>query len=95
MSHLMFPIKTRQKSFSEDYTHPFFTLLPIILSICKSFTFSPSGSATGEVAFLIVNKSEILCVKLREKAIKGWAAEGAAEGPCLGVGQVTKEVCDP
>lgn len=30
-----------------------------------------NGTATGVVAFVIVNKSKILCVKLREKTIKG------------------------
>lgn len=32
-----------------------------------------NGTATGVVAFVIVNKSKILSVKLREKTIKGRA----------------------
>lgn len=40
-----------------------------IISICKILRFAPDGIATGVVAFLIVNKSKILCVKLGKTAI--------------------------
>lgn len=39
------------------------------------------GTATGVVAFVIANKSKILCVKLGKMAIKNWMGEELDEGP--------------
>lgn len=44
-----------------------------ITLLFRSFLFMLNGTATGMVAFVIVNKSKILSVKLREKTIKGRA----------------------
>lgn len=44
-----------------------------ITLLFRSFLFVLNGNATGVVAFVIVNKSKILSVKLREKTIKGRA----------------------
>lgn len=59
----MYSLKTVASSFDP---------LPITL-LFRSFLFLLNGTATGVVAFVIVNKSKILCVKLREKTIKGRA----------------------
>lgn len=44
-----------------------------------------NGTATGVVAIVTVNKSEILSAKLREETIKGrgGALAGRAQGSCL------------
>lgn len=44
-----------------------------LLSYLDLSFFMQNGTATGMVAFVIVNKSKILSVKLREKTIKGRA----------------------
>lgn len=47
-------------------------LLPIT-PVFRSFLLLLSGTATGLVVFVIVNKSEILCVKRWEETVKGRA----------------------
>lgn len=68
--HVMFQFKKCHKSL----LHPFLARYQLLLYSDPSFFFFLlNGTATGMVAFVIVNKSKILCVKLWEKTIKGRA----------------------
>lgn len=66
--HVTFP----SPIYSQNIVAFAFDQLPITLSFrCVSFLLN--GTATGMVAFIIANKSRILCVKLQEERIRGRA----------------------
>lgn len=53
------------------------------MTLFRSFPLLLNGTATGLGVFVIVNKSEILSVKLWEKIVKGRALVGLEQGSCL------------